>query len=204
MNIDLHVHTSASSCSHFAPIELVYYAREEKRPVVVTTNHHDSMSDYDYLSQEFKQAGILYLPAIEITCQWGDFLLFGEDLSPFQEQHDRFPMDILPSSTVAVVWAHPYEFMPEWQVNSIKHEVSPYIDAVEAVNGKCLRRNPKANELAHLLALDLHKPAVAGSDAHAPQNFFFTWTEFLEPVRAYSDLVRCIKEGKVRLPQTTL
>jgi predicted metal-dependent phosphoesterase TrpH len=201
MRIDLHVHTSASACSHFAPMELVYYAREEKHPVVVTTNHHDSISDAEYLQRELTLAGILYLPAIEITCRWGDFLLFGEELSSFQGQREEFPTTLLPSPDIAVVWAHPYEFFPEWKVNAIKGEVAPYIDAVESINGKCMRCNLKANELALHLARDLAMPAVSGSDAHAPANFFHTWTEFLEPVRAYADLVRLIKEGKVRLPE---
>jgi predicted metal-dependent phosphoesterase TrpH len=201
MKIDLHVHTSASSCSHFAPIELVYYARQEKHPVVVTTNHHDSVSDVDYLSAELGAAGILYFPALEMTTKWGDFLLYGEDLSLFQETRDEFPKDLLPSPDIAVVWAHPFEFLSEHYVNSIKHEAAPFIDAVEAINGKCMVSNKKANALALQMAFDLKKPVVAGSDAHSPRRFFLTWTEFLEPVSSYADLVKCLKTGRVRLPE---
>ncbi len=207
MKIDLHIHTSASSCSSLAAVELVYYARTDKWPVLVTTNHHDSTTDVDYLAAECERDGILYLPAMEITTPWGDFLIFGPDLSEFQRAgpYEDFPRDRLPRPDIAVVWAHPYYFMKDWEVDSVREQAAPYIDAVEVLNGKCMvQSGGKANHKALELSRILQKPAVAGSDAHSPYRLFSTWTEFEKPVRSYKDLVKSIKEGRVRLPDMPL
>ncbi len=205
MNIDLHVHTSASPCSHFAPIELVYYAKLENHPVIITTNHHDSYSDVDFLRSELGAAGILYFPAIEVTCDWGDFLLYGEDLSDLRGPFETFPSHLLPRPGIAVVWAHPYEFVSDSFVERIMDQAAPFVDAIEVLNGKCrAKKDNSANEKALALAQKLGKPGVAGSDAHSPHRFFDTWTEFLQPVTCYTDLVRCIKKGSVALPPLPL
>lgn len=207
MKIDLHVHTSVSSCSSLAAVEYVYYAHTDKWPVLVTTNHHDSTTDADYLTAECARYGILYFPALEITTPWGDFLIYGKDLSDFQSEgpFEEFPRDILPRPDVAVVWAHPYSFMKSWEIESIREQAAPYVDAVEVINGKnMVRSGDTSNIMAMELSRMLKKPAVAGSDAHSPYRLFSTWTEFEEPVRTYDDLVSSIKEGRVRLPDMPL
>lgn len=198
MKIDIHVHTTASSCSIFSPHELVQLAGIEKASVIVTTNHHNSCDDVTLLEYELGIRSIKYFPAIEISNNWGDFLLFGENLSDFQEPRNFFPAHLLPRDDIAVVWAHPFRFMHEDEVNFIKWEVAKYIDAVEIINGNCLRKCPWANVLASRLAGEIGKPGTAGSDAHSAKMFFMAWTEFEEPVNSYGDLVRQIKEGRVR------
>lgn len=196
--IDVHVHTTASPCSIFTPRSLSTLALDMKLPVVITTNHHDCRGDVEFLKKILSPQGVLLISGLEITNSWGDFLIFGEDLSEFQKKRSFFPEKLLPRKDLAVIWAHPYRMMPESQVNAIKHEVAPYIDAVEVVNGNCMLRNNRANELAKNLARELGKPGVAGSDAHSDRMFFMTWTEFCEPVDSVGEFVQCIKEGKVQ------
>jgi hypothetical protein len=166
--------------------------------VVVITNHHDNKKDTAVLSKIFNPRGVLLISGIEITNDWGDFLIFGENLGEFQKRKSQFPVHSLPRDDVAVVWAHPYRMMPESQVNALKWQVAPYVDAIEVVNGNCLLRNNRANSLAQDLARELDKPGVAGSDAHSDRMFFMTWTEFVEPVTCQKDFINCIKRGKVR------
>lgn len=195
--IDIHVHTTASACSIFSPRQLVVAAEQMGVPAVVTTNHHDSYGDADFLRVELGRRGILYFPAIEITNQWGDFLLYGEDLDRFQGCSGRFPTEFLPDEDIAVVWAHPFRFMSEKEVESIQFEVANYIDAVEGINGNCMFMGGWANRRAFKMADEIKKPVVAGSDAHAPDMFFLASTKFLEPINSYKDMVRCLKNGNV-------
>ncbi len=168
-------------------------------PVVLVTNHHNSYGDADYLSEEFKSRGILFFAGLEMTCEWGDFLLFGEDLSEFQGYTGRFPREKLPRDDIAIVWAHPYRFYPEDVVESIKWDVAGYIDAVEVMNGNCMRSNPYANVLALKMAKKIKKPAVAGSDAHSREMFFMTYTRFKNDIGSYSDFITAIKRGDVNI-----
>lgn len=198
VKIDLHVHTTASACSVFSPKELVDLATKMNVKVVVTTNHHDSYKEANFLKRAFSSKGILYFPALEMSTRWGDFLFFGEDLSDFQGYFTEFPTHLLPRDDVAVVWAHPYRFMHEKEVDSIKEEVALYIDAIEGINGNCLWDNPDANQKAQHLAKMLNKPITGGSDAHSSYMFFKVWTEFFSPVNSYLDFVHSLKRGMVK------
>jgi predicted metal-dependent phosphoesterase TrpH len=195
--IDIHVHTTASACSIFPPRGLAALAVSMNLPVVVITNHHDCRGETELLKKILSPQGILLIPGVEITNKWGDFLVFGENLDEIQKRSGQFPRELLPRNDVAVVWAHPYRMMTESQVNAIKWEVAPYVDAIEVVNGNCLIRNNRANSLAQHLSLELEKPGVAGSDAHSDRMFFMTWTEFEEPVKSQKDFIDCIKKGRV-------
>jgi predicted metal-dependent phosphoesterase TrpH len=199
LDIDIHVHTTASICSQFSPQDLVNLAVKRNLPVVVTTNHHNPYGDTKYLRRELGKRGILYIPGIEISTSWGDFLLFGEDLDDFIQRKERFPVDRLPNPEIAVIWAHPYRYYSDAYMEEIKWKVNDYIDAVEVINGNCIIQGcPEANVKSMEMAKLFNKPAVAGSDTHSRPMFYLAWTEFLEPVSSYSDFVRCLKEGRVR------
>lgn len=197
--IDIHVHTTASSCSIFRPDELVRSAVRMKVPIVVTTNHHDSFGDANYLKENLEPHGIKYFAGLEMTCEWGDFLIFGENLREFNGYAGRFPVHHLPRKDIAVIWAHPYRFYSPGEIDRIKYYAAPFIDAVEAINGNCLRSCPEANLLAEKLGQELGKPLVAGSDAHSEKMFFMTGTFFEEPINTYSDFIGALKFGKVEI-----
>ncbi|MCE1247861.1 MAG: PHP domain-containing protein [Firmicutes bacterium] len=197
VNIDIHVHTTASSCSNFFPEDLVRTASDMKVPVVVTTNHKDSVGDAAFLKENFDQKGILYFPGLELTNEWGDFLVFGENLDEFQGNLPEFPRHLLPDDNIAVIWAHPYRFYAYWEIEKIKHAVAPYIDAVEGINGNCMRSKPMLNDMALELAKQLQKPATGGSDSHFFHSYFKAYTKFDTEISCYADFVRAIKEGRV-------
>ena len=197
--IDIHVHTTTSSCSIFRPDELIELAVEKSVPVVVITNHHDSTGDVKYLRSRLKSNGIELFAGLEMTNEWGDFLVFGEELSDFQGYSKKFPKSMLPREDIAIVWAHPYRFYSPYEIDRIKHKAAHYIDAVEGINGNCIRSCPYANNLAIKLAKELNKPLVAGSDAHSANMFFMTYTLFEDTVESYRDFIYAIKQGKVEM-----
>lgn len=197
--IDIHVHTTTSSCSIFRPDELISDAVRMKIPIVVTTNHHDSYGGAQYLKTKLELHGIQFFAGLEMTCEWGDFLMFGENLREFNGYTGKFPVKLLPRDDIAVIWAHPYRFYSSKEIDRVKYFAAPFIDAVEAINGNCLRSCPEANIMAAKLGQELGKPLVAGSDAHSAKMFFMTGTLFEDPIYTYSDFVRSIKLGKVKI-----
>ena len=68
-------------------------------------------------------------------------------------------------------------------------------DFVETFNA-CIR--PWANACADNLAGCLHKPKVAGSDAHKMRVVGAAYTEFTQKIANNNDLIRAIKEGWVQ------
>lgn len=195
--IDLHVHTTASSCSIFQPRALAALAVSMNLPAVVITNHHDCRGDTAQLGKVLERAGILLFPGLEITNRWGDFLLLGESLEELQPRRRDFPAGLLPRPDVAVIWAHPYRLMSPAEVESIAPRVMPFIDAVEGINGNCLIENGEANRMAMEMGRRMGKPLTGGSDAHSDRMFFSAWTDFERPVRGWRDLVGQLKEGRV-------
>ncbi len=196
--IDLHVHTTASSCSVFTPRELTELALAMSLGAVVTTNHHNCTGDAPYLRSALESAGIQYYAGMEITNQWGDFILLGSNLGDFHRIKKRFPVDLLPRPDVAVIWAHPYRLMSPAQVDRLRDVVAPFVDAVEGINGNCLHSCPRNNQLAIRAAQYMNLPVTGGSDAHHCNMFMDAWTEFEEPVNSIIDLVTQIKQGKIR------
>ncbi|MFP4496602.1 MAG: PHP-associated domain-containing protein [Vulcanimicrobiota bacterium] len=200
--IDLHVHTTTSSCSGFSPQQLVEKVKEFKPYAVTITNHHNYTGDVTFLQEKIGQMGIPFFAGMEITNNWGDFLLFGKDLKTFKGHRGNFPTDLLPDPDIAVVWAHPYRFMNEDEINRIKYDVVNYIDAIEGVNGNCLKGCPQANYQALNLAEELDLPTTAGSDSHNRKMFFMTWTEFDNPIETYDDLIFNLKQGNFEIEDT--
>lgn len=195
MRIDLHTHSTASSCSVFQPWQIVEKAVYYGVRAVVTTNHHDPVGDTAFLKEHLEKHGIRYFPAFELTCNWGDFLIFTENPEGLDSPFGRFPKSRLPADDVAVVWAHPYRFMDEHEIDAIKWEAAKYIDAVEGINGNCILSCRRANDQAFRLAEELDKPITAGSDAHSADMYMMAWTEFEEEINTYSDLIHALKAG---------
>lgn len=197
VKLDIHTHTTASTCSIFTPAQLAKAAVFHRLPAVIVTNHFDNTGDTAELKELLSPHGILLFAGMEITNSWGDFLLFGEDLQEFQYLRGDFPIDLLPRNNIAVIWAHPYRFYSYREVEKIKDLVSPYIDAIEVINGNCMRSFPEANNMAFKLARRFKKPATAGSDAHSLKHYLKAYTIFQSAINSYKDMINAIKEGKV-------
>lgn len=207
MKIDIHAHTTASACSRMTPQQLASAALRLNLEVVVITNHGDSFRDRDVLRKILEPHGVKVFSGIEISTDWGDFLLFGNDLLAFEGMtgtwknplpRGQFPVHLLPCPETAVVWAHPSRISENY-LEDIKWKVAPYIDAVEVLNGNPHMETPESSQRAYNLAIELKKPMIAASDAHNAKDYFSYATEFLTPVESYADLVKAVKSGDIKI-----
>lgn len=75
--VDLHSHSTASD-GEKTPSELVFSAKENGVSVLALTDH-DTLSGLDEAAAAAKEAGVVFVPGIEINIQWptGEFHLLG-------------------------------------------------------------------------------------------------------------------------------
>ncbi len=86
--IDLHTHSSASDGT-FTPAELVNFACSKGVSVLAVTDH-DTTAGLEEAAVASEQAGITFVPGIEINIQWptGEFHLLGLGLQKTSESLD--------------------------------------------------------------------------------------------------------------------
>jgi predicted metal-dependent phosphoesterase TrpH len=81
--VDLHMHTTASD-GRFTPTSLAKAAHETGLAVIALADH-DRVDNVRPLQQEAAQYGIHVIPAVEVSCVWGEtqyhLLLYNVDLS---------------------------------------------------------------------------------------------------------------------------
>jgi 3',5'-nucleoside bisphosphate phosphatase len=81
--IDLHMHTTASD-GRFTPAQLAKAAHEQGLAVIALADH-DRVDNVRPLQQEAAQYGIPVIPAVEVSCLWGEtqyhMLVYNVDLT---------------------------------------------------------------------------------------------------------------------------
>ena len=75
--IDLHTHSTASDGS-FSPSELILYAADKGISRLALTDH-DTLAGLDEASKTAAEAGMDFIPGIELNIEWlkGEFHLLG-------------------------------------------------------------------------------------------------------------------------------
>lgn len=187
MLIDLHVHSTVSSCSSLSVCEILGNARSLGLDGVCITDH-DSTSVLAQIREGFQPDGLLVLAGMEYATPQGDFLVFGpvEHLSPGLDGARL--LQTVDRLGGAVVAAHPFR---GWRPSDVAVlERGPCL--IEVENG---RNTDAENALAADLADRLGFHAVSGSDAHTLGELGRLPTRFDAPVRCRADLVRALRRG---------
>lgn len=170
---------------------------------VVTLTNHGNLSDNKIVKRAAESSGILFVPGIEISTNYGDFLIFAPYESYLQELQ---PMNYFPPHVdrdeVAIVWAHPAagggmsgtRFDP-----SFIEKVVPYIDGIEVLNGNLVYHSflPDINDTALRIAEETGLPHLGGSDCHHPKTFMRCFTLFNKKPESAEEFVQMIKKGEV-------
>lgn len=121
---------------------------------------HDNMDGYLKAKKCAKKAGILLIPAEEVSSHSGHILALGiqETIRPNMSLEDSI-YEIHRQGGIAVA-AHPFD-RRRWGMG----ESASRCDAIEVFNALSLDRVP--NNYALELAIENKKPMIAGSDAHS-------------------------------------
>lgn len=194
---DLQVHTDASPCSLAAPEIVVETAVSAGFDGIAITDH-DTTEGVE-AARAAAPEGFDVIPGVEVTTTEGHLLALGLESPPLPGESSApgadplTVVDVIHERGGVAVLAHPFDRLREHfetgpAADAPLHQLAEVVDAVEAVNSRCLREayNDRAREFAARLDL----PTTGGSDAHFP----------MEVGRAYTvcegDPIRAIQEGR--------
>lgn len=188
MLIDLHVHSTQSSCSSLSPEDILSTARSRGLDAVCITDH-DSTDVLSQITEGFQPDGLLVLVGMEYATPQGDFLIFGNVEALAKGLDAPALLASVHQLGGAAIAAHPCR---KWRpVDTVVFEQS-LCSLVEVENG---RNNPVEDDLAATLALNHGLIPVAGSDAHSLAELGTCPTRFTVPITNRADLVRALNQG---------
>lgn len=188
MLIDIHIHTTFSSCSDLEISDILENALSRGLDGVCITDHN-TMDVRKVVSEGIQDNGLCVIIGMEYDTPEGDFLIFGpfEDIKPGMSARELLH-NVHSSGGVAIA-AHPFR---EERPVSERILSSGMVDAVEAVNGRnsdlenakiqaCIRRHPLIQ--------------TGGSDAHSLPELGSVATSIDMPVRTREDFILAVKGG---------
>ncbi|MCI5125708.1 MAG: PHP domain-containing protein [Candidatus Electrothrix sp. AR5] len=189
MKIDLHVHTTLSSCSQLTLMEILNNAQAKGLDGVCITDHN-TMAAADSLHEGIQENGLCVLVGMEYATKGGDFLLFG----PFE----KLPVGLSAETVLAAVdaaggvaiAAHPCRPGRSTDISLLKKGLCRII---EGVNG---RNAAFDNQTVALWPKYFQIGAVGGSDAHTLAELGQVPTQFKVPIRSRADLILALQEGR--------
>ncbi len=217
MLLDIHVHTSfGSPCSHFTLGELCRAIQEQKLATVVITDHWTTAAGPE-LSGMLRPWRCDIITGVEITTDYGDFLVFCVDSDALTERMPAgnvvaFAQAIevgVVSDANAVIWAHPCSAATGLPADRLPEDelawVMQHVDAVEGMNGhvqkasaaKSVAPRESANWRAVQLAQRFDKPVTYGSDCHEAWTFQTITTLFEDDISSAEELIAAINERRL-------
>jgi hypothetical protein len=191
MYIDLHVHTTISSCSQLTPEQILALAGTRGLDGVCITDHQ-SMAAAELLREGVQENGLCVIIGMEYETESGDFLLFGpfEDLPGGLSAEDLLPA-VDKAGGVAVA-AHPRR--PGRSVDEALL-AGGLCRIIEGING---RNADRYNREVADWSERYNIRQVGGSDSHTPDELGRIATQFDTVIRSRSDLIRALKTGGYR------
>ncbi len=204
MLIDLHTHTQPlSDDSLLSPDDLIEAAKAARLDAVCLTEH-DFVWDPQKARELARRHAFTVIPAIEVNTDDGHFLAFGLDRYVYGMHRTAELARLVDEAGGALVAAHPYRRqLPfelrhdgDWTQALERAAANPayrYVRAMETLNG---RGSDRENVFSQELCARLGLPAVAASDAHAPEDVGRCATEFRHAVADGAGLVRELKAGR--------
>ena len=206
MLIDLHTHTRPlSHDSLLTPDALVERAKASGLDAVCLTEH-DFTWDPEAGRDLARRHDFPVIPAIEVNTEDGHFLAFGLQSYVYGMHRTAELARHVKDAGGALIAAHPYRRqLPfhlrnegDWSEALDRAAANPaygHVLAVETING---RGSDRENAFAAALAQRLALPAVATSDAHAPDDIGRCATEFDATIRDAPGLIRELRAGRFR------
>ena len=180
---DLQVHTDASPCSLATPEMVVEAAVAAGLDGIAVTNHDTTEGVEAARAAAPEELDVL--SGVEVTTTGGHLLALGVETPP-PRTDPLSAVDAIQEQGGVAVLSHPFDRLREHFEPSSR--LAEAVDAVEAVNSRCLR--DVYNDRARAFAARYDLPVTGGSDAHFP----------MEVGRAYTvcagDPIRAIREGR--------
>jgi predicted metal-dependent phosphoesterase TrpH len=209
MLIDLHTHTyPCSPCSTVSAEALIVAAMRCGVDAICVTDHHFIWGAQEAQALARERYGFIVFRGVEARTTLGDMLIFGLDEDTEPGMDGEALLQRVNAAGGAAVSAHPFRKRAGWSLwywlEQRELAVGPELlarpelvglHAIETFNGAVdAEALARAEDLARVLGL----PETGGSDAHSTSTVGQTATEFARPVTCEADLVREIREGRIR------
>jgi len=188
MILDMHVHTTYSSCSGLTPFEILANARSRGLDGVCITDHNNMAVQADI--QEGLQAdGLCVIFGMEYDTPEGDFLVFGPGDDLPKGLHAEELLRLVKEKNGVAVGAHPCRAGRMLDPSLVSRGLC---GIVESVNG---RNQHHENHQVRELALHYNLVQCGGSDAHRLDELGKTATCFSLPIKNRQDLIKALRQG---------
>lgn len=185
---DLQVHTDASPCSSTPPERVAAAAADAGLDGVAVTDH-DTLSNVAAV-REAAPPDLEVISGVEVTTTEGHLLALDVTTAPPQGDPLTAIADVHEQGGVAVL-SHPFDTLRQYYETDLE-ALADAVDAVEAVNSRCVRARFNERAAAFASAHDL--PATGGSDAHFPMEVGRAYTV----VTGEGSLSEAVRDGRVR------
>jgi len=155
---------------------------------------HDTIRGMELFKEAGKEFGLPVIPAMEVSTNYNHLLAYG--IQEWDYAKDTWDPEItierLREQDCAIYCSHPavYQFKGKWEHLVYKLDV----DGIEWTNGNLNFLNRKI----HSLFKNYPKGRIAGTDAHDPTNFGYSWTQVDVQSEDPDDLVAALKKGKCK------
>lgn len=185
---DLQVHTNASPCSSTSPERVAATAADAGLDGIAVTDH-DTLANVDAV-RDAAPDGLDVIPGVEVTTTEGHLLALDVAEAPSRTDPLTVINQVHEQGGVAVL-SHPFDTLRQYFEMDLD-ALADAVDAVEAVNSRCIRR--RFNERAADFAA-VHDVAVTGgSDAHFPMEIGRAYTT----VEGDGTLAEAVRDGRVQ------
>lgn len=190
--IEFHCHTHASKDSLTLPVDLIRAARKKGLDRLIITDHNSI-------------AGALEAQKVD-----PEFVIVGEEIMTTKGEilaafvREEIPAGLTPIEAIQILReqgafisvSHPYDTHRKggWKEADLL-EITPYVDAIEVFNSRCL--DPQFNVRAQAFAEKHNLAGTVGSDAHASFEVGIS-VVLLDPFQGPDGMLEVIRRAKYR------
>lgn len=191
---DLHIHTAYSKDGDSSVREILDAAVSCGLDVIALTDHDSILGWTEALTLQSEYPDLVIIPGIEISTAQGHLLGIGITHS-FEPGLDIFESIAQVHADGGItILPHPYHRYRHGAALKCR-EAMAAVDAIEAYNSRYIFGN--ANMTAAKKAKRLHKPIVAGSDAHQARFVGYGLT-YIDAERSIESVLSAIRAGKTK------
>ena len=209
-NIDLHVHTvKGSSDSGLLPQQLIEESQRIGLDGVCLTEHGGGWNESS-VEQEFRDSGLVVIPALEVTTELGHVIAIGLNTHYPGTHRIEVLREVVDKEGGVLISAHPMRNFfnaPPYNVNLLykdwnpppttpseaaQHDLFSYVDYIEVTNGA---NSDEENAFTLEIAAALGILGTGGSDSHSVQGLGKSLTVFKNRVTGVDSLLKELRSG---------
>ena len=198
LKIDFHTHSRYSKDGFSKPEEMILRAKSVGLDGIAITDHNTVLAHKEIMALG-KKHNILVIPGVEVKAKEGDILAYNVSKSFPKKIPAKKLVELMHKEGALVAAAHPYSLvLHPLCIRGLTEKLD--LDAVEIFNSRTYYSNKKAK----IAAKRRNLPAIAGSDAHMPEEVGNAYTIVDAKAKTVKAVLEAVKSGKTEVYGNTL